>query len=163
MSLLEMFRAKIEDFRRIIQPGWGIEDIPVDSVNPVHVVNNIWQRTLSFISGWDYLNNVRRKIAVDPFGRVMVTGGVTGGAIPNVSQVIVTVGVTLMIGVDTSRTYLLLHNQGNFVMYFSHSNAVSASNGYRLDVQETVKLDNWTSELYGIAVTGATVVGMAVR
>lgn len=155
MAVLDKFRAAVEEFKRIITPGWGKDDVSVEGYNPVHVINNVWQRVIALISGYDYQNTQRRFIAVDSDGRVYVnTGAPVGLPEPLISRVNVGTTAVLLASTSSTRAAVLVKNNGTANVYLGSTNAVSGTTGYPLYPNESVRLEPWSAELWAVAVSG---------
>lgn len=163
MTILDTFRSKIEDLRRIVENNWASEDVATDRVNPVHVVNNIWQRSLAFVSAWDYTNLRRRKVAVDATGRLLVSFASGGGVVPNFFTVTVGLVATSIALANGDRSYLIIENNGPGNIWLKQDNTVIVGLGYLLAPNQMLRLDAWSVAVWGIAVSGAQTVSIVER
>lgn len=155
MPILDRFRTTVEEFKRIVTPGWGHDDVAVEGYNPIHVINNVWQRVIALLSGYDYQNQRRRFVAVDQDGRVYVnTGAPSGLPEPLLSRVNVGTTATLIASTSTTRAAVIVKNNGTANVYLGPTNAVSGSTGYPLYPGETIRLEPWGSAIWAIAVSG---------
>lgn len=153
MPILERFRDAVSELKRIVTPGWANDDISVEGYNPVHMVNNVWQRVIALLSGYDYASKRRRFISVDEYGRIGVTLVGAGGLSANVAQYSVYTTPTLIKASNPDRSFLHIKNIGSFSVYLGHNNAVSSTTGYLLGVNETLVVENYKTELWALAIS----------
>lgn len=155
MTILDRFREAVSDLKRIVTPGWGYDDVSVEGYNPVHVINNVWQRVIALISGYDYQNMRRRFIAVDSDGKVYInTGAPSGLAQPLIARFSVGSSAVMLVSTSTTRSSVILKNNGTANVYVGTNNAVSATTGYPLYPGESVQLSPCSSELWAVSVSG---------
>lgn len=154
--MLERLRSllgEVEEPRRIVEAGWEREDIGIERFNPVHVVDNRWVRSLAQLFGWDAAGRIRRRVAVDAQGRVLVSLGGSPGQIPNVYQADVPTTATLIVGESQNRYLLRVRNISSVDVYVSNTNAVSPTTGFLIRPGEVADFSAWTFPMWMIAVT----------
>jgi hypothetical protein len=161
--VLNRFLNRVDELKRIVKRGWGYDDVETDSPNPIHVISNIWQRTVSILQGWDYVNNVRRLISVDEFGRVVVTPNPAIGVIPSIYRINVSIIATLVAPVKNNRSYLLVKNIGLNDVFIGTTNAISTTTGYALATNEVINLNDWNTELWAVTGVGTSTLSVIER
>jgi hypothetical protein len=144
----------------INEPGWEREDFGVTHFRPVHLINNIWQRAVAQLFGWDYSSRMRRRVAVDAQGRlVVVTGGVSAYT-PQIYQVTIDTTPIRVFQAREGRLFVILNNQGASDVWLGLTSGVSSSNGFRLSPGQMLQLDSWTSELWAVSLATGTTLGI---
>lgn len=160
MTILDRFREAVSDLKRIVTPGWGYDDVSVEGYNPIHVINNVWQRVIALVSGYDYASKRRRFISVDEYGRVGVTFTGAGGVTANIEQYSVNTTPTLIKSANPDRTFIHVKNIGSFMVYISNNNAVSPTTGYPIGVNEAIVIENYKSDLWAVSVSYLSVIAV---
>lgn len=161
--MLNRFLSRVDELVRIVKRGWGFDDIDVDNPNPTHVVNNVWQRVIAVLQGWDYVNNVRRLVSIDEYGRLVVTQSPAIGITPNIYRYTVSTTPTLVANANLNRSYLKLINLGSNNVFIGVNDSVSSLTGYPLTPNQSVMLDNWGSSLWVVTGFGNSEVSVIER
>lgn len=154
--MLERLRSLLgeaDEPRRITESGWEREDFGTERFNPVHVVDNRWVRAVAQLFGWDAAGRMRRRVAVDAQGRILVSLGGSPGQIPNVYQADVSTTATLVVRESPNRYLLRVRNISSVDVYVSNTDAVSPGTGFLVRPGETIDFSAWTFPMWMISVT----------
>lgn len=160
---IEQWRARADELRRITTPGFESSPVGESSYNPVQMINNIWQKVLAQLVGYDATSRIPRLLAVDEFGRVVTAVGGVPTLVPSIGVVTVDVTADLIAQARSGRSYVVLENVGATDVWVNRASTVAVNAGLRLNPNQVVELRDWVDELWAIVGVGSTIVAVVER
>ncbi len=160
---LEQWRAKVGDYRRILQAGISHSPLDEESFNPVHVINNVWQRTLAQAVGYDYGSKEPILLASDSQGRLITTLGGVPVIVPSIGVFAVGIVAVRVAQAIPGRAYVILENVSATDVTVGTSNAVVVGAGLVVRPNQVIPLDAWVNELWAICAVGVASLAVVER
>lgn len=160
---LQKWRAEVGNYRRILTPGISHSPLDEESLNPLHVINNIWQRSLAQLVGYDFADRLPVLIATDGTGRLITTSGGVPSIPPSIGAFPVAVVSGMVAGNVPGRAYVLLLNVGPVDVTIGTAATVVAGAGLILRPGQSETLFDWVTPLFAIVAGGAGLLAVVER
>ena len=121
-------------------------------------ISNEWQRTLSNLVGWDYVNEKARLIGVDEDGNVKIDLSSVPATGFSVGITSVETTGTIISNSNTERRSITIYNSGSETVYVGDNSSIGVSTGFPIPPMSTLKLDNYQGAVYGSTSTSSVIV-----
>ena len=116
-------------------------------------ISNEWQRTLSNLVGWDYVNEKARLIGVDEDGNVKIdlssvpSTGFTAGSTS------VATTATVIRNSNTERREITIYNNTSETLYVDEDSNFNANGGFPIPPMSSLRIPNYQGAVYGLFVS----------
>ncbi len=116
------------------------------------------KQTLARMMGWDYVNQLWRRLRVDDTGSIGVTSSPSSSALLECASVAVAGAADLLVVANASRRSIRVENIGPDAVVIDDTAGVALASGYTLLAGDTWYSETYRGDIYALAITSNAVV-----
>lgn len=140
---------------KLIKPTLTNNELEYEVDFELFETDNKLTHTLAMLLGYNETNNDVKLLRQDADGILLVNG--SGNASETISNSVATIETTasLLVSSRSNRNNLSIRNNSSNIVYIGFDNTVTVDDGYILDVDSVLNIDNYVGALYAISSTGS--------
>ena len=140
---------------RVLTPNLANGNINFSDVDFSPDVDEGIKRTISYLMGYDYTTQDFKLLAVDENGYIANDANSGNSTSFSTSVITVLVTATVIATLNTDRESIRIKNVSGSIIYIGYDSGLTTANGYTLNSDDELILDNYVGTIYGISAIGS--------